>query len=138
MEGRDPKGNPTGGWDLQELRTVQDWYVRYSLMSAGGVSEVASVGGFVKEYQIDVDPAAMRTYGIGIEDVVAAVSMANRDVGARTIEINRVEYLIRGIGFVKKLEDIENAVITVRDNVPVTVRQVAEVHVRPGTQARCT
>ena len=65
LEGYDPDGNPAGGWDLDELRTVQDWYVRYALMSAGGVSEVASVGGFVKEYQIDADPDAMRAYGVG-------------------------------------------------------------------------
>ena len=131
LEGRDPDGNPTGGWDPQELRTIQDWYVKYSLMSAQGVSEVASVGGFVKEYQIDVDPDALRAFGVGIEDVVMAVKASNRDVGARTIEINRVEYLIRGVGFIKSVEDIENAVITTRDNVPVTVRQVATVGLGP-------
>lgn len=132
LEGLDAQGNPTGGWDLQELRSVQDYYVRYALLSAEGVSEVASVGGFVKEYQIDVDPDAMRAYNVSIEEVVQAVRMANLDVGARTIEINRVEYLIRGIGFVKKLEDIENSVVKANDNVPVLVKNVARVTLGPA------
>ncbi|MBZ0269031.1 efflux RND transporter permease subunit, partial [bacterium] len=127
LEGRDGDGNPTGGWDLHELRSVQDWYVRYALQSARGVSEVASVGGFVSEYQVDVDPDAMRAYGVTLEQVFAAVRMSNVDVGARTIELNRVEYVIRGVGFVKSLDDIGNSVITARDNVPVFVRNVARV-----------
>ena len=127
LEGRDPQGNPTGGWDLHELRSVQDWYVRYALMSAEGVSEVASVGGFGQEYQVDVDPDAMRAYGVTLEQVFAAVRMSNIDVGARTIELNRAEYVIRGIGFVKSLEDIENSVIKANDNTPVFVRNVARV-----------
>ncbi|MCH8251768.1 MAG: efflux RND transporter permease subunit [Planctomycetes bacterium] len=132
LEGQDENGNPTGGWDLHELRTIQDWYVRYALLAAGGVSEVASVGGFVKEYQIDVDPDAMRAYGVTLEEVFMAVKMSNVDVGARTIEVNRVEYIIRGLGFVKKLEDIEDAVIKVNDNVPIYVRNVANVVMGPG------
>ena len=127
LEGRDRNGRPTGGWDLHELRSIQDWQVRYALMGAQGVSEVASVGGFVQEYQIDVDPDAMRAFGVSIEQVFDAVRMANRDVGARTIEINRVEYVIRGVGFVKSLKDIENAVIAARDHVPVYVKNVATV-----------
>ena len=83
LEGRDERGQPTGGWDLHELRSIQDWHVRYALLGAEGVSEVASVGGFVQEYQIDVDPDAMRLYGVSIEQVFDAVRMANRDVGAR-------------------------------------------------------
>ena len=132
LEGRDPNGEPTGGWDLDELRTTQDWYVRYGLMSAEGVSEVASVGGFVKEYQIDVDPDAMRAYGVGLDEIFMAVKMSNVDVGARTIEINRVEYVIRGLGFIKKLSDIEQAVIKVRNNVPVYVKNVAHVSYGPA------
>ncbi|NKB67701.1 MAG: MMPL family transporter [Candidatus Latescibacteria bacterium] len=127
LEGRDQDGRPTGGWDLHELRSIQDWQVRYALMGAQGVSEVASVGGFVQEYQIDVDPDAMRAFGVSIEQVFEAVRRANSDVGARTIEINRVEYAIRGVGFIKGLEDIENAVVTARDNVPVYVKSVATV-----------
>ena len=132
LEGRDPDGNPTGGWDLHELRSVQDWYVRYGLMSAEGVSEVASVGGFVREYQIDVDPDAMRAWGVGIDQVYQAVRQSNVDVGARTIEINSVEYVVRGLGFIENLEDIEKSVITVRDNTPVTVADVATVSLGPA------
>ncbi len=132
LEGQDADGNPTGGWGLDELRTIQDWYVRYGLLSAKGVSEVASVGGFVKEYQVDVDPDAMRAYGVTLEEVFMAVRMSNVDVGARTISVNRVEYIIRGLGFVKTLEDIEDAVIKVNDNVPIYVRNVANVTLGPG------
>ena len=132
LEGRDPDGNPAGGWDLDELRTVQDWYVRYALLSATGISEVASVGGFVREYQIDVEPDAMRAYDVGLSDLFMAVKNSNIDVGARTIEINKVEYVIRGLGFIKTLNDIENTVIAVRDNVPVLVKNVATVNYGPA------
>ena len=132
LEGRDPDGNPTGGWDLQELRSIQDYTVRYALLGAEGVSEVGSVGGFVKEYQIDVDPDAMRTWNVSLDEVFRAVKMSNKDVGARTIEINRVEYVIRGIGFVKKLSDLEEAVIKVNDNVPVYIKNVAHVTLGPA------
>jgi Cu(I)/Ag(I) efflux system membrane protein CusA/SilA len=132
LEGRDPKGNPTGGWDLDELRSVQDWQVRYALLSAEGVSEVASVGGFVREYQIDVDPDAMRAHRITLQEVVAAVRNSNLDVGARSIEVNKVEYLIRGIGFIKKPEDIELSVIKANDNVPLYVKDVAHVSIGPA------
>jgi Cu(I)/Ag(I) efflux system membrane protein CusA/SilA len=134
LEGRDEEGNITGGWDLQELRTIQDWYVRYALMSAEGVSEVASVGGYVQEYQVDVDPDAMRAANVKLEEVVGAVKMSNLDVGAASIEVNRVEYVIRGIGFVKKVQDIEDAVIKVNDNVPIYVKNVA--HITLGPQLR--
>ncbi len=132
LEGRDPEGNPTGGWDLHELRSIQDWYVRYALMSAKGVSEVASIGGFVQEYQVDVDPDAMRAYNVTLEEVFSAVRMSNLDVGARTIELNNVEYIIRGIGFVKSLEDIESSVIKAHENTPVFVRNVASVTLGPA------
>lgn len=132
LEGQDENGEATGGWDLDELRSIQDWYVRYALLSAKGVSEVASVGGFVKEYQIDVDPDAMRAHNVKLEEVIAAVRMSNMDVGARTIEVNKVEYIIRGIGFVEKIEDIESSVIKVSDNVPITVKQVAHVTLGPA------
>jgi len=132
LEGRDPDGQPIGGWDLDELRSTQDWYVRYALLSADGVSEVASVGGFVREYQVDVDPDAMRAHGVTLEQVFQAVKMSNIDVGARTIEINRVEYVIRGLGFIKRLKDIEQAVVRVADNVPVTINEVATVSMGPA------
>jgi Cu(I)/Ag(I) efflux system membrane protein CusA/SilA len=132
LEGMDPKGNPTGGWDPQELRSVQDWYVRYALMSADGVAEVASIGGFVKEYQIDVNPQALQAYKIPLAKVFMAVKMSNKDVGARTIEINRAEYVIRGIGFIKSLKDIEEVVLKVHQNVPVKVKDVASVKLGPA------
>ena len=132
LEGQDAEGNPTGGWDLDELRSVQDWHVRYALMGARGVSEVASVGGFVREYQVDVDPDALRAYGVSLEEVFRAVKMANLDVGARSIEINSAEYVIRGIGFVKTLGDIGSSVIKAVDGVPVTVSNVATLTEGPA------
>ncbi|HID78709.1 MAG TPA: AcrB/AcrD/AcrF family protein [Planctomycetaceae bacterium] len=133
LEGRDPKtGEPVGGWDLDELRTIQDWYVRYALQSAEGVSEVASVGGFVREYQVDVDPDAMRAYGVTLHEVFNAVRKSNIDVGARTIEVNAVEYVIRGLGFIRKVEDLENTVIKSVNHVPVYVRNVAHVSTGPA------
>ncbi len=135
LEGRDPEGNPTGGWDLAELRSIQDWHVRYSLLAADGVAEVASIGGYVKEYQVDVDPDAMRAYGVSLDQVVGAVRAANSDVGAGTLEINSVEYVIRGVGFIKTLDDLRASVVAVRDdNTPVLVKHVA--HVALGPQAR--
>ena len=127
LEGLDAEGNPTGGWDLEELRRTQDWYVRYALMGVEGVAEVASIGGFVKEYQIDVDPDALRTYGIALHEVFDAVRGSNLDVGARTIEVNRVEYVIRGLGFIEDLDDLRKAVITQRNNIPITLDEVAEI-----------
>ena len=132
LEGYDADGNPTGGWDLQELRTVQDWTVRYALQSARGVAEVASVGGFVREYQIDVDPDAMFAAGIGLNDVFQSIKASNRDVGARTIEINRAEYVVRGIGFIKTVADIEHVVLKVNDNVPIRVKDIAHVSTGPA------
>ncbi len=132
LEGRDPDGNPAGGWDLEELRTIQDWYVRYWLLSADGVSEVASIGGYVREYQVDVDPDAMRAYGVTLTDVFKAVKASNIDVGAKTLELNRTEYFIRGIGFIEKPSDIENSVVKVHENVPILVSHVAKVTLGPA------
>ncbi|MBN2296097.1 MAG: efflux RND transporter permease subunit [Pirellulales bacterium] len=133
LEGLDPEtGEPVGGWDLDELRTIQDWYVRYPLQAADGISEVASVGGFVREYQIDVDPDAMRAYNVTLHDIYNAVRKSNVDVGARTIEINRVEYMIRGLGFIRNVADLENTVIKSNENVPVYIRNVAHVSTGPA------
>ncbi len=131
LEGKDKDGKPTGGWDLEELRTIEDWEVRLKLRSAVGVSEVASIGGFVRQYQVDVDPDAMRAFEVRLEDVFEAVMKSNIDVGAQTIELNRVEYLIRGIGFIKELGDIDNTVIKVSENVPVQIKHVAKVTLGP-------
>ena len=132
LEGRDKDGNPTGSWDLDELRSIQDWYVRYALMSAEGISEVASVGGYVREYQIDVDPDAMRAHGVGLDEIFKAVKASNVDVGARTIEINKVEYVVRGLGFIKSVSDIENTAIKVSKNVPIYIKNIAKVALGPA------
>ena len=133
LEGRNTQTNkPSGGWDPQELRTIQDYYVRYSLTAADGVAEVASVGGYVKEYQVDLDPDAMRSYGVNLIEVMKAVKNANIDVGAGTMEVNRAEYLIRGLGYIKSLADLENAAVTSRNGVPVRIKDVAKVNFGPG------
>ena len=134
LEGRDAEGNPTGGWSPHELRTIQDFYVRFGLSSAEGVAEVASIGGFVKEYQVDVDPEAMKAYGVSLEEVMKAIKSSNIDVGAQTIEINLAEYFVRGLGYVKSIEDIEKSVVKVNNNVPVRIGDIAKVVIAPATR----
>ena len=134
LEGRDKDGNPTGGWDLHEIRTVQDYYVKYGLNATEGVSEVASIGGFVQEYQIDVNPDALKAYNIPLHKVMEAVQKSNRDVGAKTIEINQAEYLVRGLGYVKSTQDIEKAVVAVQDNTPIRIKDVGIVSLGPATR----
>ncbi|MDR3706061.1 MAG: efflux RND transporter permease subunit [Paludibacteraceae bacterium] len=135
LEGRNPKtGKPAGGWSPEELRTIQDYYVRYGLTSAEGVSEVASVGGFVKEYQVDLNPEALKAYNVSVMDVMTAVKKSNLDIGAETVEMNKVEYIIRGLGYIKNLDDLENSVVTVRNNVPVRIKDVARVNFGPATR----
>jgi len=135
LEGRDPKtGKPNGGWNPQELRTIQDFYVKYGLSTAEGVSEVASVGGFIKEYQVDINPEALKAYKVSVMDVMNAVSKSNLDIGAETIELNNVEYIIRGLGYVKSLEDLEASVVAVRNNVPVRIKDVAFTSFGPATR----
>jgi len=132
LEGRDEDGEIASGWALHELRAIQDFTVRYALQSVPGVAEVASIGGHVREYQIDVDPEALSATGVGLEGVVNAVRGSNLDVGARTLEVNRVEYLVRGLGLVEDIEDIEATVIASRDNTPIRVRDVAHVSLGPA------
>jgi Cu(I)/Ag(I) efflux system membrane protein CusA/SilA len=119
------------GFDLAELRSIQDWYLRYQLNSAEGVSEVASVGGFVKQYQIDIHPDKLRAHGVTLMDVLTAVQRSNVDVGAKVIEKNGIEFFIRGVGFVKTTEDIERIVIREAGGTPITVRNVATVQLGP-------
>jgi Cu(I)/Ag(I) efflux system membrane protein CusA/SilA len=132
LEGRDPKGRTVGGWDPDELRSIQDWTVRYALQAVEGVSEVASIGGFVREYQVDVDPEAMRAHGVSLAQVANAVRSSNLDVGARTLEVNGVEYVVRGLGFVRDLEDLEATVVVDRGHTPIRVRDVGRVSLGPG------
>lgn len=134
LEGRDGDGKVTGGWDLQELRSIQDFQVKYGLAAASGVAEVASIGGYVQEYQIDVDPELMRQYDIRLEEVVRAVKQSNQDIGAQTLEINQAEYLVRGLGYVRSIADIENAVVASENYTPIRVMDVARVHLGPATR----
>lgn len=135
LEGRDPAtGKPTGGWNAEELRTIRDYYVKYSLSAAEGVSEVASAGGFVKEYQVELNPDAMRAFNVSVMDIMGAIKKSNLDIGTETMEINKVEYLIRGLGYIKDVSDLEKAVVTVRDGVPVRISDVAFVNIGPGTR----
>src|SRR3954471_2596237 len=110
------------GKDLGELRSIQDWYVRYQLASVPGVAEVASVGGAPREYQVDVDPNKLRAYGIGLGEVYSAVSRSNSAVGGRVIHQGNAEYLIRSVGWIQDLRDLENTVVAQRNGTPVFVR----------------
>ncbi|MBP3192069.1 efflux RND transporter permease subunit [Natronogracilivirga saccharolytica] len=132
LEGHDADGNPTGGWDPQELRSIQDFQVRYALSAVEGVAEVASIGGFVKEYQVDIDPDAMREAGVTVSDIADAVRSSNLDIGARTIEMNRAEYVVRGLGYIQSLEDLEESVVAVQDNTPIRIKDVAHVGMGPA------
>src|SRR6056297_1759409 len=132
LEGRDDDGNPAGGWDPQELRSLQDFYVGYALSGAGGVAEVSAIGGYVKEYQVDVDPNKMKIYGVTLSDVFQAVRKSNVETGARTLELNNAEYLVRGLGYIKSLEDLESAVVKVVDNTPIRIQDVAFVTMGPA------
>lgn len=134
LEGRDTTGEVTGGWDLHELRSIQDFYVKYALSGTSGVAEVASIGGYVKEYQVDMDPEAMKYYNVTMQQMIEALRQTNQDVGAQTMEINQVEYFVRGLGYVKKLEDIEQTVVRMSDNVPITIGQVAKVNIGPANR----
>ncbi len=122
------------GFGLDQLRTIQDYYVRYALESAGGVSEVASVGGYVKEYQIDINPDAMRANNITLPEVLNAVRMSNLDVGAGTIEVNRAEYTIRGLGFLHSVQDVLDSVVKVNANVPLYIKDIATVSLGPAVR----
>lgn len=119
------------GYDLAELRSIQDWYVRYQLTAVEGVSEVASVGGYVKQYQIDVDPNKLLAHDIRIHEVIGAVQKSNIDVGAKVFEEGGVEFIVRGLGFIKNVSDIENIVVGVKEGVPVYVKNIAVVTIGP-------
>ena len=135
LEGRDPKtGKPSGGWDPEELRAIQDFQTRFTLSSAEGVSEVASIGGFVKEYQVEINPDAMRAFNVNIMDIMTAIQKSNLDIGAETMEINKAEYLVRGLGYIKNISDLEQAVVVVREGVPVKIKDVAFVNIGPATR----
>ena len=117
---------------LADLRSVQDWYVRYQLTKAGGVAEVASVGGFVKEYQVIVDPHRLATYGIPLARLSQVIRESNRDVGGRVVELAEKEYMVRGLGYLKGVGDIETLVLKSDGGTPVLVRDVARVEIVPA------
>ena len=117
--------------DLQQLRSLQDWQLRYSLSKTAGVAEVASVGGYVKQYAVVVDPNRMRGYGITLDQIRSAVSMANTDVGGRTVELSETEFMIRGRGYLKNINDLGNVVLKAKDGTPVMVRDIARVEIVP-------
>ncbi|MFC1808065.1 efflux RND transporter permease subunit, partial [Candidatus Omnitrophota bacterium] len=119
------------GYDVEQLRSIQDWYVRYQLNAVEGVSEVASVGGYVKQYQIDIDPNKLISYGVKIHDIISSVQKSNIDVGAKVFEEAGQEFIVRGLGFIKNISDIENIVIGAKEDVPIYVKNIASVTVGP-------
>jgi copper/silver efflux system protein len=121
----------SGKHDLAQLRSLQDWNVRYALESVEGVAEVAPVGGFVKQYQVDLDPNKLLAYNIPIGDVVNAIRMSNQDVGGKTFEVSTTEFFVRGRGYIKSLKDFDDIVLKVQNGTPVYLKQVGTVHLGP-------
>ena len=125
----------TGRLDLSELRSVQDWYLRYALTAVPGVSEVASIGGFEKQYQIDLDPTRLQAYGISVTTVMNAVRSANADVGAMVVELTEREYMVRGLGYLRSIGDIENVVVSASTaGTPIRVADIGRVSVGPAVR----
>ncbi len=125
----------TGRLNLAQLRSLQDWHLRYALTAVPGVAEVASVGGFEKQYQIDLDPARLQAYGVSIPRVMQAIQNANADVGAMVVELSEREYMVRGLGYLKSLSDIENVVVTATpDGTPIRVAELGRVSVGPAVR----
>ena len=125
----DPKNSPDGGYDLGRLRAVQDWFIRYQLNSVPGVAEVASVGGFVRQYQIEVSSLKMRARGVTLQMVMDAVKQSNLNVGGKVIEENGMEFVLRGVGLVKSNADLENVVLSQSGSVPIYLHDVATVQI---------
>jgi Cu(I)/Ag(I) efflux system membrane protein CusA/SilA len=122
----------TGQHDLAELRSIQDWYLRYPLQTVPGVAEVASVGGYVKQYQVQVDPNALVAYKIPLSKVRSAIMRSNRDVGGRLVEISETEYMVRGRGYIRSIEDIESIAVGVDERgTPIRIQDIARVQIGP-------
>ena len=122
----------SGKQDLAQLRSIQDWYLRYELTSVEGVAEVASVGGFVKQYQVDVDPNKLLALNIPLSKIKRAIQRSNRDVGGKLVEMSETEYMVRGLGYIKNVEDLQNIPLGVDDTgTPILIRDVANVHLGP-------
>ncbi|MBI2308525.1 MAG: efflux RND transporter permease subunit [Rhodocyclales bacterium] len=123
---------------LAELRTIQDWYLRYQLTKAHGVAEVASIGGFVQTYQVTVDPVKLRAYGIPLVKVAQAIRDSNRDVGGRVVEMAETEYMVRGKGYLRGKADIEQLVVKAEKGTPVLIRDIARVELAPDERRGLT
>jgi Cu(I)/Ag(I) efflux system membrane protein CusA/SilA len=122
----------TGKHDLADLRSIQDWYLRYELAAVPGVSEVASIGGFVKQYQIEVDPNKLVAYHIPLSKVKRAIQRSNNDVGGRLIEMAETEFMVRGLGYIRSVKDVQDIVVGVDNNgTPIQIRDIAYVHLGP-------
>ncbi len=122
----------SGKHDLSQLRSIQDWYLRYPLQTVAGVAEVASIGGFVKQYQVEVDPNALLNYNIPLSKVKQAIQRSNNDVGGRLVEMAETEYMVRGLGYIKSLEDLKSIPVGVDQNgTPIRIQDVANVHLGP-------
>ncbi len=125
----------TGRMDLAELRGLQDWYLRYALTAVPGVSEVASLGGFEKQYQVDLDPSRLQAYGIPITRVMSALQNANSDVGAMVVELSEREHMVRGLGYLKSIADLEEVVVgATASGVPIRVAELGRVTVGPAAR----
>ncbi|KAA3616783.1 MAG: efflux RND transporter permease subunit [Calditrichaeota bacterium] len=119
-------------YDLQQLRSIQDWYLRYELTSVPGVAEVASIGGYVKQYQVEVDPNKLLAYNMPIQKVRMAIKNSNNDVGGKLVEMSETEYMVRGLGYIESIEDIEDIPLGVdKDGTPILIKNVADVHIGP-------
>ena len=122
----------TGKHDLAQLRSLQDWYLRYPLQTVEGVAEVASVGGYVKQYQVEVDPNALLRYNIPLNKIKMAIKMSNKDVGGRLIEMAETEYMVRGLGYIQSIDDLNSIPVSVdADGTPIRLQDVAHVHIGP-------
>ena len=121
----------SGKYNLAQLRSLQDWNLRYALESVGGVAEVAPVGGFVKQYQVDLDPNKLVAYNVTVSDFVDAIRKSNMDVGGKTVEIATTQFFVRGRGYIKSISDLEHVVLKVQNGIPVYVKNVGEVHLGP-------
>ncbi|MCC6316506.1 MAG: efflux RND transporter permease subunit [Gemmatimonadaceae bacterium] len=129
----------TGRLDLSQLRAVQDWYLRYALTAVSGVAEVATVGGFEKQYQVDLDPARLLAYGIPVTRVMSAIQSANNDVGAMVMELSEREYMVRGLGYLRNIGDIENVVVgATSSGTPIRVRELGRVTIGPAVRRGVT
>ncbi|PCE62592.1 efflux RND transporter permease subunit [Sediminicola luteus] len=132
LEGQGENGKPSPGWSLSELRSLQDFYVRNALQSVPGVSEVASVGGHVKEYLIEIDPQKIKRYNIGVDMIANSLRSGNQDIGSSVLEVNAMEYFVRGLGTVQHVQDINDIVVTLKNGVPILIKDIGQVVSAPA------